>query len=97
MSAAKPTGEGELQRRRHAWLGDEVERLIAWMRARFAGARLDDGAGEAAAVIRLLERERERLAHEARRQALRRGARRGRSKAATAQAEPAVRSPAGVT
>ena len=41
---------------RRAWLGDEVDRLIAWMRTKFADARLDDGAGEAAAVIRLLER-----------------------------------------
>ncbi len=60
------------RRDRRAWLGDEVDRLITWMRTKFAGARLDDGAGEAAAVIRLLERERERLAHEARRQAARR-------------------------
>ena len=94
MNAAKTLDDGASQRRRHAWLGNEVDRLIAWMRSRFAGARLDDGAGEAAAVIRLLERERERLAHEALRQALRRGARRGRSKAATARAEPSVRSPA---
>jgi len=78
MSAAKTTGEGNSQSRRRAWLGDEVDRLIAWMRATFAGARLDDGAGEAAAVIRLLERERERLAHEARRQATRRNGSRSR-------------------
>ena len=63
---------------RRAWLGDEVDRLIAWMRTKFADARLDDGAGEAAAVIRLLERERQRLAHEARRQATRRNGNRRR-------------------
>jgi hypothetical protein len=79
MSAAKTKDEGERPQRR-AWLGDEVDRLITWMRARFADARLDDGAGEAAAVIRFLERERARLAHEANRQALRRTVRRGRSK-----------------
>ena len=61
---------------RRAWLGDEVDRLIAWMRTHFADARLDDGAGEAAAVIRLLERERDRLAHEARRQSARRNGKR---------------------
>jgi len=66
------------RRGRRAWLGDEVDRLIAWMRATFAGARLDDGAGEAAAVIRLLERERQRLAHEARRQSTRRNGNRRR-------------------
>lgn len=59
-------------------VANEVERLIAWMRARFADATLADGAGEAAAVVRLLERERDRLAHEARRQALRREARLGK-------------------
>jgi len=79
MSTAKSTGEGNSQSRRRAWLGDEVDRLIAWMRATFAGARLGDGAGEAAAVIRLLERERERLAHEARRQSARRNGNRSRS------------------
>jgi len=78
------TGE---RRGRRAWLGDEVDRLIAWMRTKFAGARLDDGAGEAAAVIRLLERERQRLAHEAKRQAMRRVARRGPSKATRSPAE----------
>jgi hypothetical protein len=78
MNAAKTTDEGKSQSRRRAWLGDEVDRLIAWMRATFAGARLDDGAGEAAAVIHLLERERQRLAHEARRQATRRNGNRTR-------------------
>ncbi len=43
------------------------------MQARFKDATLEDGAGEAAMVIRVLQRERDRLAHEARRQALRRG------------------------
>jgi hypothetical protein len=68
----------EKRQRRRAWLGDEVDRLIAWMRTKFAGARLDDGAGEAAAVIRLLERERQRLAHEAQRQNARRNGTRSR-------------------
>jgi len=78
MNATKTTTEVERRRRQRAWLGDEVDRLIAWMRTKFAGARLDDGAGEAAAVIRLLERERERLAHEASRQATRRNGKRSR-------------------
>jgi hypothetical protein len=78
MSAAKTTDEGKSQSRRRAWLGDEVDRLITWMRAHFADARLDHGAGEAAALIRLLERERQRLAHEARRQATRRNGNRSR-------------------
>jgi len=55
-----------------AWIGDEIERLIAWMQGKFAGATLEDGAGEAAMVIRVLQRERDRLAHEARRQSRRR-------------------------
>jgi len=70
------TRTAEQRHRRRAWLGDEVDRLIAWVRQKFAGARLDDGAGEAAAVIRLLERERQRLAHEAKRQATRRNGKR---------------------
>jgi hypothetical protein len=78
MNAAKTTTEGERRRRQRAWLGDEVDRLITWMRERFSDARLDDGAGEAAAVIRLLERERQRLAHEARRQSTRRNGNRRR-------------------
>jgi hypothetical protein len=55
-----------------AWIGDEVDRLIAWMQVKFADATLQEGAGEAAMVIRVLQRERDRLAHEAKRQSLRR-------------------------
>ena len=58
-----------------AWIGEEIERLIAWMQTRFADATLENGAGEAAMVIRVLQRERHRLAHEAKRQAMRRKAR----------------------
>src|SRR5262249_6960627 len=53
-------------------LSSKIERLIAWLQAKLANATHEDGAGDAAMVIRVMQRERERLAHEARRQAMRR-------------------------